>query len=581
MSKTKIFLNLLFTGSCLVVLWRGVLFAQEDNLEVKGKIETDSLTVRGGASPPASAVKGEVFYRNDENKYYAFDGSTWQEIGAGSDRTVASQIVGIVGTTSSRYGSDQTCDGASDQEEIQQAIDDSGVVYLLEGTYNLDGTIALNNTSPLGSTKSIIGTGAGTVLKDVAGLNPVIRVDYFGNLFSQFSLFSQFRIKGFNNNTGYVFYSGDELSHSNIIDTLWFEDVQFGSVGLVGGPTHDWIICESYFYNSNQGYSIFSGAERCIYCSNIFQDIPHYPIFVWGSGSVVSFNSIREDVSSSGGLFSGIKSIALGNNFLRVVSGSSNTYSIGSSDTSVVTGNYASLSSRGIDIAGGSERLLTFNSLDSNNYGVEIDGVHRISIFGNLIYESGAISGQGLAIYFYHSSFAEPPLGCLISSNLIYDSAATGNFNYGIYISSGADTYLVGNLIFGSAYYNPTASPPVERRVRDSGTNTRYTDKLKITLQKGEYTGLENGGTLTPSGPASYLRLNPASNITLGNPAIADGKTGGDILILENTSDTYTIMINDNNNVQLHINPLTLDKNDTLTLIWDGNDWIETGYSNN
>ncbi len=551
------------------------LFAQQDNLEVKGTLKCDSLTIQGGTSDPSSPVKGTLFYRSDKKKFFIFDGENWQKIGGGGiDKTIASQIVG---TASSKCDSDQTCDGTSDQEEIQQAIDDlgnnKGAVYLLEGTYNLDGSIALNNTSPLDSNKSIIGTGAGTMLKDVVGLSSVIRVEC-SNI-----LFSQFRIKGFNNITTYIFSGDVDASHSNIIDTLWFEDIHFGSVELMGSPpAHDWIICESYFYNSNQGYSIFSGAERCIYCSNIFQDIPRLPIFVWGSGSIVSFNSIRQDISSKkGNLYSGKKSIALGNNVLNNVAGSLNTCSIFSEDTSVVTGNYASLSSRGMY-----SDLLTFNSLDSNDYGVRNDA-KKISIFGNLIYESGAITGQGLAICFYPDVFNNPPLGCLISSNFIYDSAATGNFNYGIYINSGADTYLVGNLIFGSAYYNPTASSPVERRIYDNGTSTRYTDKLKITLQKGEYT--HTGTTISLSGPASYLRLNPSNNITVKRIKKSDNTLNfspGDILILENAADTYTVSMKQiGGNLRLHANSVDLEKNDTLTLLWDGKYWIEIGYSNN
>ena len=267
MSKTKTFLSLLFTGSCLVVLWRGVLFAQQDNLEVKGTLKCDSLTIQGGTSYPSSSVKGTLFYRSDsdEKKFYIFDGENWQEIGGGSiDKTVASQIVG---TTSSKYGSDQTCDGTSDQEEIEAAIDalgdNKGAVYLLEGEYVVDDDINFWRTSasesPTGTTiyhknKSLIGTGAGTVLKIKDGADSfwVIRGT------NDNTLFQNLRIDGNKNNQtecaygfrSYRSYYWDGGTNY-LLDNIWFENIK--SSGRVV------YLCENAIFTENFIKDISSG----------------------------------------------------------------------------------------------------------------------------------------------------------------------------------------------------------------------------------------------------------------------------------------------------------------------------------
>jgi len=86
--------------------------------------------------------------------------------------------------------------------------------------------------------------------------------------------------------------------------------------------------------------------------------------------------------------------------------------------------------------------------------------------------------------------------------------------------------------------------------------------------------------TLTPT--SSYLLLNPAASVTLNaTTAIANGSTIGDVLILEGTSDSQTVTINDAANTNLAAASRTLGNDDTLMLLWNGSSWIEISFSNN
>lgn len=89
-----------------------------------------------------------------------------------------------------------------------------------------------------------------------------------------------------------------------------------------------------------------------------------------------------------------------------------------------------------------------------------------------------------------------------------------------------------------------------------------------------------DGGTLNPS--RGFLRLNPANVILLStSTAINNGSVVGSILVLQGISQFNTVSINDNANVQLGAATRIIGQNDTLTLIWDGTDWIEIAYVNN
>jgi hypothetical protein len=91
---------------------------------------------------------------------------------------------------------------------------------------------------------------------------------------------------------------------------------------------------------------------------------------------------------------------------------------------------------------------------------------------------------------------------------------------------------------------------------------------------------LTNGSTLVP--PTSYVLLDPAAAVTLNaTTAIANGSTIGDVLILEGTSDSQSVTINNAANTSLAAATRTLGNDDTLMLLWNGASWIEISFSDN
>ncbi|RLF08229.1 MAG: hypothetical protein DRJ60_00880 [Thermoprotei archaeon] len=115
------------------------------------------MKISGGTSFPSSPAEGEMFFRTDTKQLYIYANSKWQ-----ADRTVATKIVAA--TSSQNYQkADYVCSGTSCEDEIEQAINDlpstGGIVYLLEGTYNIGSSIDI-----LKSNVILMGAGWGTKL---------------------------------------------------------------------------------------------------------------------------------------------------------------------------------------------------------------------------------------------------------------------------------------------------------------------------------------------------------------------------------------------------------------------------------
>jgi hypothetical protein len=115
--------------------------------------------------------------------------------------------------------------------------------------------------------------------------------------------------------------------------------------------------------------------------------------------------------------------------------------------------------------------------------------------------------------------------------------------------------------------------------------------KSKITTQDATVSGLlalpstsitlAANSTLTATN--SYVRVTGSGGaaVTLSaTTAIANGNTSGAVLVLEGTSDTATVTIPTGANTVFPASR-TLGLNDTLTLIWNGSDWVQLAFSNN
>ncbi len=90
---------------------------------------------------------------------------------------------------------------------------------------------------------------------------------------------------------------------------------------------------------------------------------------------------------------------------------------------------------------------------------------------------------------------------------------------------------------------------------------------------------LTNNATLIPA--SGYVKLAAANPVTLNaTTAIANGPTVGATLILEGGSDANAVTIPNAANTRLGA-ARTLGIRDTLTLIWNGLNWLELSYANN
>jgi parallel beta-helix repeat protein len=538
-----------------------MVYGQDDYLEVKGNTKVDTSTFSGNTgSPLSSPVRGEITYDSNLKSPYYFDGSIWHDF-IGIDRTVGSRIV-AASDSLDRGRANYVCTGTNDQAKINLALSDlnaavGGAVYLLEGTYNISGSIIFT-----ASGKSLIGAGAGTVLKAASGINVITAgsVNYI--------LISQLRIDG--NNTGSNGIDFNPVTYSKI-DKVWVEKMNGHGIHLKSGSTNNIITGNNI--QSNSGSGIYLEDATCsnnIISGNNIQSNSGRGIGIdASSNNVISGNNVRLNRGDGGIYLTGLSSqnnIITGN---IVWSNVGDGFSVNSSShnifaSNIVWSNYSGGDSHGIDLYKSSYNVIFSNNIQQNGrYGIHIwDTCSNNLLFGNVIGDNGRDSANSEGICIGNTSGNN-----LVSSNIIFDAGAT-SLEYPITINTGVNqnNYLVGNLI-----PNWTVGGPII----DAGSGTQYTDKVKMTLEKKEVTS--NFSPLdVDTNPRSYICLKPSGVITL---TLSNGKSAGDLLILENVS-TFNITINDGGNTNLGGNH-PLGQYDILKLIWNGARWLEMKYVDN
>lgn len=87
------------------------------------------------------------------------------------------------------------------------------------------------------------------------------------------------------------------------------------------------------------------------------------------------------------------------------------------------------------------------------------------------------------------------------------------------------------------------------------------------------------GFTITPQ-TRYHILTGTASRTSDTTTAINDGIYKGQLLILEGTDNTNTIIIKEGANTNL-TGDITLGSEDILTLIWNGSIWVQITVSNN
>lgn len=176
--------------------------------------------------------------------------------------------------------------------------------------------------------------------------------------------------------------------------------------------------------------------------------------------------------------------------------------------------------------------------------------------------------------------------GCTTSLNLSTSSCDYGSITGNIFesattavnIASGADY----NTFTGNNFHDSPGA---------------ITDASSYTIWEGNY-GVPNrrppsaaqaitgvGSTILAN--ENMIVLNPDGDYTLtSTPTIADGKAGQVLIITCASAEANTVTVQDqdtlaNSNLQLGAATRAISGKDSLTLVFDGTDWIETGFTNN
>ena len=559
--------GLLITISQLRTPKSQLIYAQDDYLEMKGNTKVDTLTFGGDrTAEPSAPVRGEIFYNSTAKHLHYHNGTGWQEFG-GTDRVVATKIVAAYNSLDTSRA-DYVCDGTNDQVEINQAITalgtTGGVVYLLEGTYNISASINLDTTAPNDSNKAIIGTGAGTVLKLFAGSSNVnvINASNVNRI-----LISQLRIDGNKvgggSNCKGIYFSS--VANSKI-DRVWVENMNFIGIELFNSSNN--IISGNHIQSNGNGGIFVNGSSfsnpanyshnNIISGNNIQSNDSSGIALAVCSNNTISGNVVQSSKTVGGISLSSSSSNSVSGNTVWSNTGDGISWSTSSNNS--VSGNTVwSNTGNGIVWSNSSNNTISGNNVYSNlQNGIFWSNSSNNNISGNVIYNNGGTSNyDGIRI-------TSSSGGNLVASNFLYDSG-TGT-GYPINIDTTSGGYLVGNQI------NWSLDCANCKRINDLSYNT-YTDKIKMSLSCQQINTTAASLTLdVATSPCSCMRIGPIVSPT--TVTLADGKSPGDLLILQNSASSAKNLV-----IIFGGSSITLGPYDILRLIWNGTRWLKMAYT--
>lgn len=608
--KPKKLIQVILVAGCWLLV-TGSIFAFAQKLSVDGDIETPSLSLTPKASAPVPAgPEGQIYYDSTSKDVYISDAANWSPVAVPIN--VATIIVAANDSLDkSKVEGAYQCTGSNDQAKINLAINDlpasGGAVYLLEGTYTVNGSININK-----SNVSLIGAGAGTrlVKEDPGTDNDFSFISSIGAVDARLSgiLISQLAIDGLQSHSSGIYFGYVNYSK---IDKIWMNGMYSGRAGIYLRTANYNIITNVKMENFDFSANNMDGLELAGSSYNI---VSHNEINECTEGNLWVSPSAQYNIIS-GNIFLGSDTTqkyaciwAAGPNNItsnNIVSGSKSAGIWADSSYSIVAGNSVSGSaSEGIGLWGDKDdnpnpplsdppwgRLPYYSIIAGNiivnnaHQGIKFNaGVGQL-VSANMLYENGA-SGAFDGIFVDGTATSPRALAVqsgsgddndynLIAGNHIYDSSGSG---YGIKIYSNSDSnYLTANYVAGAAF--------ATNKIDDSGTNTKYAGKDKITFEPITVDITASGQTVYPAGktsgspiypPASYIILNNTSGsdqtITLGN---GTSSGAGDLLILRCKDSTLwdPITVQNGGNVDIGANRV-LNNDDVLELIWNGTQWL-------
>ncbi|RKY29583.1 MAG: hypothetical protein DRP74_08595, partial [Candidatus Omnitrophota bacterium] len=431
-----------------------------------GYVQLIRPQIEVGTSFPASATSGQMFFNANAGQLYVYSAtsSKWQ-----ADRTTATKIV-AASNSQNKEKADYVCDGANDESEIEAALNalptNGGLVFLLEGIYNIGSTIDIAK-----SNVTLMGSGRATILKLDANLpadehcikssggglnNIVIRdIQIDGNKSNQS-----------NSQSGIMF----EADYDN-----WNP---FTDISLVNLYIHDM---------SGNGINFIDGVERAFIKGNRVEN-SYYGIYLADAfDSIITENQVFSNdihgISLEIWDWYAPKRIVVSDNVI-----SSSTYQgIYSNPTYYST------------IA---------NNISRNNggNGMEISGSYN-AIVGNVAKENG---DSGVYIWG--------------DKNAIVGNNAKDNSDYGIYCN-GENNYIASNELSDNAsgaINDAGTGTTIQQRdwfeVEASSTQTALT----VTQSGAGYAAVFTGGNV------GVGTTGPSAKLTISDGAIlASGSTGG------------------------------------------------------
>lgn len=603
--------------TCVLVLGRPIN-VNAARITVAAEVSTETLRLVPQGAP--AMEEGRIYYDSAQNNFKVCNGSGWQVMGGSADNKAATIVVAAYnsrgsvkpGTSTPCDGNgaacdnpkaDITCTGGNDGTVISCAIESlwatGGTVYLLEGVYNNNGIQFSTGDTGCGShvdnNISLIGSGPGTVLRQTSQFITGIGVYAGENILvssmalSGSGLSSLTAIGIYNAGTKNCIFDNISINRGDIVIRN-ANGNRISNIDITGGS----IRLESSSNNIITRNSIFSGTG--IYLAHPESNNP-------SSYNIITHNRIKN---------CGPAAFHIGVDPYGNETGSSNNYNI------IAYNHIAENTSYGIvqtisqvRIHGSSCNNISYNTISDYNFGNGLRLYPYNSDQGTCVPSSSIIAGNRISKNLFWGIHLD---GCsdsynIVSDNLLMDNAQifeegeettewageirsssshynliSGNFLFqepldaythlGLYIYQSRNNYTPGNY----CHYS------LGSRTLSTGDMVASTGIDRLTLEPGSYTGLVSGGTLTPIGPVSYLRLDPGS-MGINVNGIVPGGGVGSILILEGRRDDGSAGIPNGHGTGTLLGTgmtlIPLNNRDTLFLIWDGNRWVQLGYFNN
>ncbi|MFA6428513.1 MAG: right-handed parallel beta-helix repeat-containing protein, partial [Candidatus Buchananbacteria bacterium] len=462
-----------------------------------------SIRLTGGTSFPIAPAEGQIFFRTDTYQLYVYANGKWQ-----ADRSTATKIVAANNSVNKEKADYVVPDGStSAQNTINTALAalpiGGGIVYLSEGTYVVDGSVNINASST-----TLMGTGAGTVIKLKDNFNSAIKIIKATGLLSKV-LIRDLKVDGNKANqtsgsmTGIVL--GDESYSSSLSDELG-SDVRDSMV------TNCWV--ENIIDGQYNAGILSKGGRANIITNNVSRNngvgiFLYYP----GPYNLVSNNMVENNNAVGiyfGSTYFGTLNTISGNN---VVGNGGTGISVFDADTLTISDNtVADNHGSGIELVEATVYTMVSNNIIEGNYqhGIKFGGGSSNTASGNFIYGNSRESANtydGIFVTFGSGN-------CMIQNNTIRRSINVTESlkyqRYGITIDSVDDNS--GCLIANNNLTNSGISGDINN-LADTIISNNITAKDYLTVSKANSTS--TALTVTQSG-AGYAALISGGNVGIG-----------------------------------------------------------------